>query len=103
MNLKVPPVVSAVTGVTGRAILKAILNGEQDPQKLAHYRDRHCQPSQAALARARQGTGRAEPLVALPQAVELYEFYHPQLSEGDRHIEAHRQTFADKSAGQGLP
>src|SRR5712692_8185150 len=37
MNLKLPHGVSAVTGVTGMAILKAILSGERDPQKLACF------------------------------------------------------------------
>lgn len=72
-------------------------------QKLAQVRDRHCQQSEAEIARARQGTWRAEHLFALPQAGELPEFSHRQLSACDRPLEAPRQTFADKSAGKGLP
>ncbi len=74
MNIKLQHVVSDVTGVTGMAILKALLNGERDPQKLAQFRDRHCQHSEAEIARALQGDWRAEHLFALQQAVELYEF-----------------------------
>ncbi len=103
MNLKLQHVVSDVTGVTGMAIVKAILNGERDPTTLAQLRDRHCQHSEAEIARALQGNWRAEYLFALQQAVELYEFYHRQISACDHQIEAHLQTFVDKSAGKVLP
>src|SRR5262245_41222335 len=103
MNLKLQHVVSDVTGVTGMAILKAILNGERDPSKLAQLRDRHCQHSAPEIARALQGNWRAEHLFALQQAVELYEFYHQQITAGDHQIEAHLLPFVDKSAGKVLP
>src|SRR6266545_4425035 len=103
MNLKLQPVISDVTGVTGMTILKAILAGERDPQKLAHFRDRHCQHSEAEIARALQGNWRTEHLFALQQAVELYEFYHQQITTCDHQIEAHLQTFVDKSEGKELP
>jgi len=103
MNVKLQHVISDVTGVTGMTILKAILAGERDPQKLAHFRDRHCQHSGAEIARALQGNWRAEHLFALQQAVELYEFYHQQITACDVQIEAHLQTFVDQSIGKVLP
>jgi len=66
-------------------------------------RDRHCQQSAPEIAHALQGNWRAEHLFALPQAVELYEFYHQQIPACDHHIEAHWLTFVDKSAGKVLP
>jgi transposase len=103
MNLKLQHVVSDVTSVTGMAILKAILAGERDPLTLARLRDRHCQRSEADIARALQGNWRTEHLFALQQAVELYEFYHRQIAACDRQIEGHLQTFADHSGGKPLP
>jgi transposase len=35
MNIKLQHVVSDMTGVTGLAIIRAILAGERDPQQLA--------------------------------------------------------------------
>lgn len=102
MNLKLQHVVSDVTGVTGMAILKAIVSGERDPAKLAQLRDRHCRHSEQESARALQGNWRTEHLFALQQAAELYEFYHRQITECDRQIEAHLQTFADQSVGKML-
>ena len=42
MNIKLDKVLSDVTGMTGTAILDAILAGERDPVKLAKLRDRRC-------------------------------------------------------------
>jgi transposase len=95
-------VVSDVTRVTGLAILQAILSGERNPQKLAQLRDRPCQQREAEIARALQGKWRAEPLFALPPAVELYEFYHRQIALCDRQIDTHWQTLPDQSGGKPL-
>src|SRR5262249_51831399 len=44
MNLKLTEVVSDINGKTGMAILRDILAGERDPQRLASHRDRRSQP-----------------------------------------------------------
>jgi len=103
MNVKLTEVVSDITGVTGMAILKAILRGVRDPAALAELRDPRCKESTATIARALQGSWRPEHLFALEQAVALYEFYHQQITACDRAIEAHLRTFADRSGGQALP
>jgi transposase len=103
MNVKLTEVVSDITGVTGMAILKAILRGERAPAELARLRDPRCKESAATIARALQGNWRQEHLFALQQAVALYEFYHQQITACDRAIEAHLRTFADQSGGQPLP
>jgi len=103
MNLKLTQVVSDITGATGMAILKAIIAGERDPVTLAKLRNPHCQHDADEIAKALQGTWRAEHLFALRQAVELYEFYHQQITQCDQQIKAHLETFGDKSAGQPLP
>ena len=103
MHLTRTQVVSEITGVTGMAILQAILAGERDPQHLAQLRNPHCHHDAEDIAKALQGTWRAEHLFALQQAVTLYEFSHQQLALCDRQIKAHLETFADKSAGQPLP
>jgi hypothetical protein len=103
MHLKLTQVVSEITGVTGMAILKAIIAGERDPQRLAKLRNPHCHHPEDDIAKALQGTWRAEHLFALRQAVELYAFYHQQITQCDQQIKAHLETFGDKSAGQPLP
>ena len=103
MNIKLQHVVSDTTGVTGLAIIRAILTGERDPAKLAQLRDYRCKHDEATIARALQGNWRDEHLFALAQAVALYDVYHQKITECDHHIEAYLQTFADRSDGQPLP
>jgi transposase len=64
MHLTRTQVVSAIPGVTGMAILKAILAGERDPQPLATLRNPHCHHTEDDIAKALQGTWRAEHLFA---------------------------------------
>ena len=64
MHRKLTQVVSAITGVTGMAILKAIIAGERAPQRLAKLRNPHCHPDADDIAKALQGTWRAEHLFA---------------------------------------
>lgn len=103
MNVKLAEVVSDITGVTGMAIIKAILGGSRDPQALAKLRNAKCKRSEADIARALYGNWREEHLFTLKQAVELYEDHVHLLRECDARIEAHLQTFADKSGGTVLP
>jgi transposase len=102
MNVKLAEVVSDVTGVTGMAIITAILAGQRDPKKLAALRDWRCKKTLAEIARALEGNWRAEHLFALKQAVEQHEFYHRRLRECDAELEAHLRSFADRTDGRPL-
>src|SRR5499426_2085660 len=93
MNLKLPEVVSDIHGKTGMAMLRAILAGERDAQRLASHRDRRCKHDQATIAKALEGHWRAEHLFALQQALEQYEFLQQQLQACEQQIEACLQTF----------
>ncbi len=103
MNVKLTEAVSDVVGVTGLAILQAILRGERDPRELAKLRHERCRRTEAELARALQGNWREEHLFALRQALALYECYHARLHECDAQVEAYLGTFTDKSGGRPLP
>jgi transposase len=86
MNLHLHHVVSDITGVTGMKIIRAILDGERDPQVLAKHRDRRCRQSSEMIAKALQGHWREEHLFALRQAVELFDFYQQQRACCDEEI-----------------
>jgi transposase len=103
MNVKLTEVVSDITGVTGMAIIKAILQGQRQPLQLAKLRNAKCHRTEAEIARALYGNWRDEHLFALQQAVDLYEHYQGLVQPCDARIEAHLQTFADKSGGRSLP
>jgi transposase len=103
MNVKLAEVVSNVTGVTGMAIIQAILKGQRDPLELAKLRNDKCKRTEAQIARALYGNWREEHLFALKQAVTLYEFYRQQLAECDDQLQAFLGTFADRSQGRPRP
>jgi transposase len=102
MNVKLPHVINDITGVTGRAIIRAILDGQRDPRQLATLRDPHCKADPETIARALEGTWRPEHLFALRQAFELVAFYQQQIGACDHEIEAQLLRFEDKRGGQPL-
>jgi transposase len=102
MNVKLPEVVSDVTGVTGLAIIKAILAGQRDPKELAKLRDYRCKQSQERIALALEGTWRPEHLLELRHSLEVYEYYHAKVRECDQAIEEQLKSMA-LPAVQPLP
>jgi transposase len=100
MNVKLTEVLSDITGVTGLAIIDAILAGERQPKKLAELRNQCCKNPEETIALALQGNWRDEHLFALRQALELFRFYHAKLHELDQKMEAYLKTLPSKSAGQ---
>jgi transposase len=97
MNLKLTLVVSDVVGKTGMAIIKAILAGQRDPVELAKLRDQRCHHTAAEMAKALLGNWREEHLLALQQAVELYEFYHGKIVACDQAIDAYLTGLPNRS------
>lgn len=88
MNLQVHHVLADITGVTGAAIVEAILKGERDPQVLARFRDKRVKASEETLVKALTGDYRPEHLFCLKQAYEAYRFTEKQIAELDAHIGA---------------
>jgi transposase len=92
MNLQLPQVVHDITGQTGLAIIRAIVAGERDPQRLAQHRQPGCAQSATTIAKALTGNYRAEHIFALKQALALYDTYTEQVRECDAEIERQLQA-----------
>jgi transposase len=88
MNLQLHHVVSDITGKTGMGIIRAILSGHRDPRALAALRDARCKASVETIALALDGNYRPEHLLALQQAVALYDTYQEHVAQCDQYIEA---------------
>lgn len=73
MNVQVHRAVTDITGVTGMAIVRAIVVGERDASKLAELRDRRCAKSKEQIAEHLEGTWREEHLFNLQMALKLYD------------------------------
>jgi hypothetical protein len=94
LHLKLQHVVSAVTGETGMAILRAMLAGERDPVPLARLRTYRGHHDEETIAQALHGQWRAEHRFALAQAVALSDMDHEPIVECDRQSEAYLETCA---------
>ena len=104
MNVQLSQALSDVTGETGQAIIRAIVAGERDPQKLAALRNRQCKKSVEEIGKALTGTWRAEHLYVLKQSLELYDFYTKQVESCDVEIERmYALTRPDWEAGAVKP
>lgn len=103
MNLRLDNVVSDITGQTGMRILKAILGGERDVEKLGQMRDPRCKATGELIAQSLIGNYRAEHLFALKQAVELFEFYQQKIGECEEQIESYLKQLPHKRDDEPPP
>jgi transposase len=105
MNLQLHHVLSDLTGVTGRAIVRDILAGVRDPFKLAAHRPGGGKASEQELIAALSGNYRAEHLFALRQNVEAFEFYQRQIADCDPALDGHLTQLAQtrQPPTQALP
>jgi len=103
MNLQLANVLSDVSGVTGQAIIKAILAGERDPHKLAAFRDCRVKANEEQIARSLEGNWQEDLLFVLQQEQEGYQFCQKQMAECDRQLAQYLQQREDRSQGAPLP
>ena len=87
LNVQLANTISDVSGVTGQAIVRAIVAGERDPFQLADLRDYRVRASREEIARSLEGTWREDMLFELQQVVERYDFCQQQIRECDRRLE----------------
>jgi transposase len=80
MNVQVHRAVTDITGKTGMAIIRAIVDGERDPLHLAALRDRRCRKSVKQIAECLSGTWREEHLFNLSAALRLYETLETEIA-----------------------
>jgi transposase len=88
-NIKLASVASDITGTSGRAILKAMLEGEQNPQKLAELARGRMKEKREQLAQALQGTLGDHHRFLLESQLRQLDFFDQQIRELDQEI-AHR-------------
>lgn len=103
MNVQLHHVVSDITGVTGMAIIRAIVGGLHDPAVLAQHRDVRCKESEATIRAALTGNYRPEHLLALRHALELHDFLQIKVGESDLEIEAVLKELNDGRKTPELP
>ena len=87
MNIQLANVISDISGVSGQAIIAAILKGERDPWQLADLRHEMVRASREEVARSLEGNWRDDLIFELRQAVDSFHFAHQQMQQCDRQLE----------------
>jgi len=93
MNLQIHHVISDITGVTGLAIVDAIVAGQRDAAELAKLRDPHIKADPETIRRSLVGNWRLEHLFTLQQSRELYRIYQQRIVDCDLEIERRLPQF----------
>jgi transposase len=92
MNVQLTPVLTAITGATGLAMIRAMVAGERDPVHLARFRAPRCASSPEEIATAWTGHYQPEHVFALKQALARYDVYAEPVRECDAEIERRFQA-----------
>ena len=109
MNVQLHIALSDISGVSGQAIIRALLAGERDAKVLAKLRDPRCQASEEEIVQSLQGNWKEDLLFALQQAVDAYDFYQWQMEKCDQQLQRYmaalptRATMPAPASASSLP
>jgi transposase len=90
MNLQIHHVLSDITGLSGMAIVEAIVAGQRDPAQLAALCHAGVRSDRQTVIRSLVGNYRSEHLFTLRQSLAAYQNYQQLIAECDQEI--HRLT-----------
>lgn len=100
MNIQLANVISDISGLSGQAIITAVLKGERNPFKLAELCDWRIRAGKEEIAGSLEGNWREDVLFELQQAVDSYQFAQRQMQECDRKLEAYLAVLPDRTLEQ---
>jgi transposase len=103
MNVQVHHVLSDITGKTGMAIVRDIVAGNHDPEKLALHRESRCRASKEVVIEALRGNYKAEHLFTLEQALSLHDVLSQHIKACDERIEVVLGALAAEFPDPGTP
>ena len=104
MNVQLANAISDLSGVTGQAIIRAILQGQRDPHQLAKLRDRRIAASETEIAYSLEGNWREDILFELQQVVDAYDFHQKQIAACDVQLQRYLSALPMRSRpGGGEP
>jgi transposase len=86
MNIKLQYVIADITGKSGQAITRAILNGERNPENLVQLLDGRIKANREDVKRSLEGLWKEENLFELEQSFDMYHLYRSKISECDKRI-----------------
>src|SRR5215468_8664344 len=101
MNLQIHHVISDITGVTGLAIVDAIVAGKTNPKPLAQLRDHRIKATVETVTKSLVGDYRPEHIFTLKQSLTAYRYYQQLIADCDQEIQQRIQSFETKNGGSG--
>ena len=101
MNIQLTEVLTDVMGMTGQAIIRAIIAGERDPKALALHRNRRVNASAEEITKALTGNWRDEHLFVLGQALAMYDGIARHLAECDTKLQALLRALGQRNVDLG--
>jgi transposase len=93
MNIKLDVAVSEIGSLTGITIIRAIVEGERDPKKLAALRHYRCKKPESFFVEALTGNFQKTHLFTLKQSLQTYDYFREQINECDKMIFAELQNW----------
>ena len=87
MNLQIHHVLSDITGISGMAIVAAIVSGQRDPLELAGLCHAKVHADRQTVVKSLTGNYRPEHLFTLKQSLAAYQNYQRLLAECDQEIQ----------------
>jgi hypothetical protein len=103
MNVQIHRAITDITGTTGLRIIRDIVSGNHDPERLAEHRDYRCHAPKAEIIEALRGEYQVEQLFCLRQELAMYDAYQGQIEECDREVAAAVERLARTAGRVELP
>jgi transposase len=97
-NIKLASVASDALGVSGRAMIRALIGGEEDPEKLADLARRRLRVKRPALRQAMLGRVTDHHRFLLRMLLDQVEYLERAIRQFEDRIEAALRPFADAVA-----
>jgi len=98
MNLQIHHVISDITGVTGLAIVDAIVAGNTNPKELAKLRDHRIKASIDTVTKSLVGDYRREHIFTLQQSLTAYRHYQKLIADCDQEVQQRVEAFQSNSS-----
>lgn len=93
MNIKLHTVIRDLSGKSGLSVVKAIVDGERNPEMLLTYVGSSVKAEPATILKSLQGTWRSEQLFLLKESYLSYCFYKERIASCNQEIEQRLETY----------
>lgn len=103
MNVRVHRAVADISGVTGMAMVRAIVAGERDPRNLAALRNERCRRSLREMTDELTGNWREDHLFNLAEALRMYDFIQERIAAYEAEVQRVLAELAPKDAPAQQP